>query len=1003
MALQVAEITENDDLIYYGVQVKDANGTLIKGASCNFDMGSSTSHNNGGGVKTTNSRGVASTWISREEAPPKISCSVEKTGYFMKTVLCTGNPGVIYTPVVLESIPDEYYCAISVVDSDTNEPVKGATVKIYDSSNVNEGVIVPEQTTDVNGKINPVPCPANFLGFYFKVTKNGYLDSDLTFVPKRSSTSSVTIISLKKTKAGNYYYNIQVNNEDGSPYTGGGEIRLYNDFSLSTPCTYCSLVQPGSDEAKKEILYDLKEIISDVMNIEEVRIKATSKFSDFGCDSLDGFDILRRIEEEYNISISTQAAGNLIYVSDLVNLVSDMYFAPVNPVMYKTIYDIGPTGFVSVQRLNLSSIPKTVYVKGLPFDTSSSHEWIISSGPVTPSTEEDRIGLTLTVKSNSTIDTSYYHNVTVKDWCLGTPIRDVAVTYTQVSNEIGTFYTDNSGNVSLKSGFASLTLSFSKDGYVPFSTNLFGLRDPSQYNVIRLSPMNTIKVVYGNDCLTPGPAAGILVSIGSYDDLGKYVEIVKFNTNQDGYVPTLSNSYFTANRYVAVVLNYVPENSSAVYSLKRTLTTGENLITLPKRKIEEEVEEDYVTFYDQTANAIKKNVNDGNKELANQNSSQKVSYSDDTFRINILDPDSITTYDIFESYPVIMNNNQKSVIGSVDMGLKPDANNLKLKVVNRYSGYYNPIFKDILFYNNMTVDDEQLPFSNTSFDPTYEDKYGKFGVIRNMWFHKVNDNKDVEIFNTLTPYYPLTGQYALDFRDYNVFESNWDINHFVRQLDVNTSESCQNISSMKNGICMFGSKYLNVPEVIEIYGFDMGDDPSWTGKWNDDWITNPDGCPGELMFKEVNDNSVDFYFFLKKRILRFFYDKLKEEFESYMNPEDRSFGKPGVEDDIKEYVTKNVLKLYKLEKVRMFVKRTKKGQHNSMIENDYTSYLDEYDYNGSKPEQRTAGYFIRKGFVEVNTVTMTKMNRDDFDRKLVYNLRNGSQEDFGFGFILKKI
>ena len=504
MALQVAEITENDDLIYYGVQVKDANGTLIKGASCNFDMGSSTSHNNGGGVKTTNSRGVASTWISREEAPPKISCSVEKTGYFMKTVLCTGNPGVIYTPVVLESIPDEYYCAISVVDSDTNEPVKGATVKIYDSSNVNEGVIVPEQTTDVNGKINPVPCPANFLGFYFKVTKNGYLDSDLTFVPKRSSTSSVTIISLKKTKAGNYYYNIQVNNEDGSPYTGGGEIRLYNDFSLSTPCTYCSLVQPGSDEAKKEILYDLKEIISDVMNIEEVRIKATSKFSDFGCDSLDGFDILRRIEEEYNISISTQAAGNLIYVSDLVNLVSDMYFAPVNPVMYKTIYDIGPTGFVSVQRLNLSSIPKTVYVKGLPFDTSSSHEWIISSGPVTPSTEEDRIGLTLTVKSNSTIDTSYYHNVTVKDWCLGTPIRDVAVTYTQVSNEIGTFYTDNSGNVSLKSGFASLTLSFSKDGYVPFSTNLFGLRDPSQYNVIRLSPMNTIKVVYGNDCLTCG-------------------------------------------------------------------------------------------------------------------------------------------------------------------------------------------------------------------------------------------------------------------------------------------------------------------------------------------------------------------------------------------------------------------------------------------------------------------------------------------------------------------
>ena len=999
MALQVSEL---DNRVYYGVQVKDANNTLIKGASCNFDMGSSTSHINGGGLQTTDFRGKATTWISEEEAPQKISCSVEKTGYYMKTVLCTGQPGgAIFTTVVLDTIPDEYYCTINVVDSDTNEPVKSATVKIYDSSDTSGDTVIPPRTTDANGKISPVPCLSELLGYYFKVTKNGYQDSNLTFVPKRSSTSSATIISLKKIKAGDYYYNIQVNNEDGSPYKGGGEIRLYNDFSMSTPCTYCSLVQPGSEEAKKEILYDLREIISDVMGIEEVRIKKTSKFSDFGCDSQDVFDILKRIEDKYGISISTQETGNLIYVSDLVDLVSDMYFAPTShPVMYKTIYEIGQTGFVSIQRLNLASTPKTVYAKGLPFETNSSYEWAIKSGSVTPSTEEDHIGLTLTVKSYSTVDSTYYYNVIVKDWSTETPVRDAAVTYSNNSNVIGTFYTDSAGKVDFKSGFSSLSLSFSKDGYEPFPTNLYGLRDSTQYNVFRLSPMNTIKVVYGSDCPAPGPASGILVGIGSYDDLEKYVEIGRFNTNQDGYIPTLSNSYFTANRYVAVVLNYVPADPSAIYSLKRTLTSGENLITLPKMKEEEPVNEDYVAFYDLTANAIKKNVNDGNKELANQNSSQKVSYNDDTFRINILDPDSITTYDIFESYPVIMNNNQKSVIGSVDMGLKPDANNLKLKVINRYSGYYNPIFKDILFYNNMT---EDLPFSNTSFDPTYEDKYGKFGVIRNMWFHKVNDNKDVEIFNTLTPYYPLTGQYALDFRDYNVFESNWDINHFVRQLDVNTSEPCQNISSMKNGICMFGSKYLNVPEVIEIYGFDMGDDSSWTGEWNDDWITNPDGCPGELMFKEVNDNSVDFYFFLKKRILRFFYDKLKEEFESYMNPEDRSFGKPGVEDDIKEYVTKNVLKLYKLEKVRMFVKRTKKGQHNSRIENDYTSYLDEYDYNGSKPEQRTAGYFIRKGFIEVNTVTLTKINRDDFDRKLVYNLRNGAEEKFGFSFILKKI
>ena len=214
---------------------------------------------------------------------------------------------------------------------------------------------------------------------------------------------------------------------------------------------------------------------------------------------------------------------------------------------------------------------------------------------------------------------------------------------------------------------------------------------------------------------------------------------------------------------------------------------------------------------------------------------------------------------------------------------------------------------------------------------------------------------------------------------------------------------------MKEGLCMFGSKYLNVPETIEIYGLTLGDDESWNGEWNDEWITNPNGCPGEIMFKEVNDNSVDFYFFFKKRILRYFYDHLKDEFDKYIDADQFSFGKEGIEDDIEEYVSKNILKLYKLEKVRIFVKREKKGIHNSRIENDYTTYL-EFDKTATDPTDKAyfdnhtyVEYFRSHGFVEVNNATMTKMNRDDFDRKLVYNLRTGTKESFGFGFILKKI
>ena len=34
---------------------------------------------------------------------------------------------------------------------------------------------------------------------------------------------------------------------------------------------------------------------------------------------------------------------------------------------------------------------------------------------------------------------------------------------------------------------------------------------------------------------------------------------------------------------------------------------------------------------------------------------------------------------------------------------------------------------------------------------------------------------------------------------------------------------------------------------------------------------------------------------------------------------------------------------------------------------------------------------------------MTKVTTDEFDRKVVYNLKNDEQESFGFSFIIEKI
>ena len=156
------------------------------------------------------------------------------------------------------------------------------------------------------------------------------------------------------------------------------------------------------------------------------------------------------------------------------------------------------------------------------------------------------------------------------------------------------------------------------------------------------------------------------------------------------------------------------------------ITPGQIILTIDRKQSSSQEQDTKLEKYNKmSVNGVKANIN-----------GDKVIYEgdDDTYRIKILDPDSVTTFDIFTSLPVMMyNSKKKNVIGSVDVGLKPDVNDLRLKVINRYSGYYNPIFKDILFFNNFWSERKQLPYTNASFDYQYKDNQGSFGIINNNY------------------------------------------------------------------------------------------------------------------------------------------------------------------------------------------------------------------------------------------------------------------------------
>nr|WP_297940129.1 acyl carrier protein [uncultured Lachnoclostridium sp.] len=68
----------------------------------------------------------------------------------------------------------------------------------------------------------------------------------------------------------------------------------------------------------------LKKIISEVLNADEEEITMDTTFvDDLGADSLDVFQIIMGIEEEFDIEISNEDAEKIITVGDAVEQIKN--------------------------------------------------------------------------------------------------------------------------------------------------------------------------------------------------------------------------------------------------------------------------------------------------------------------------------------------------------------------------------------------------------------------------------------------------------------------------------------------------------------------------------------------------------------------------------------------------------------------------------------------------------------------------------------------------------
>ncbi len=71
-------------------------------------------------------------------------------------------------------------------------------------------------------------------------------------------------------------------------------------------------------------LEKLKKIIAEVLNVDVDEIRPETTFvEDLGADSLDLFQILMGIEEEFDIEISNEAASSIVSVGDAAEMIRE--------------------------------------------------------------------------------------------------------------------------------------------------------------------------------------------------------------------------------------------------------------------------------------------------------------------------------------------------------------------------------------------------------------------------------------------------------------------------------------------------------------------------------------------------------------------------------------------------------------------------------------------------------------------------------------------------------
>jgi hypothetical protein len=356
-----------------------------------------------------------------------------------------------------------------------------------------------------------------------------------------------------------------------------------------------------------------------------------------------------------------------------------------------------------------------------------------------------------------------------------------------------------------------------------------------------------------------------------------------------------------------------------------------------------------------------------------------------------------------QSKPTVFN--LIDVIGySLSLQPKP-----RVTPIARHSGRYEPISKDLFFFRDPYLQYDFTGYVTGSTGVTYNTSTGehhdedykvnvfnltryantqfhsndlRFGQIKNMFYHKVNTQDSSTVLelssnSAFLSLYPLINEVGIDFRDFYTFSSNWDPGYFRSSEDKFVIIPEIGTRSMTEQKSFFGSKYLKVPQQIQLETFTPSD-------FNQDAIKQPSLVSGTFMWNE-DSVKISAWLFIEKRLINYLFPYVKTTFSKYINPLFGFGDQQSLDDDVIQYIRKNVLSLYKVGTIEFFTRESRTIQPTNVNTAELTNH-----------DKFTAGLNINRNF------SSQLLNTNQFDISLIYNKKTGFSEDIGFSVTIVK-